>query len=507
MNEDSRTKNSIRNIRIGLLSQVILLALNFISRTLFIRNLGEYYLGINGLFSNIISLLSLVDLGLTTSMIYTFFEPLCFNDIEKIDALTSFYKKVFIFICSFVFLLGVLVLPIIQGVINFDNRDENIYLYYFLYLLNCVASYMFAYRIPLIIADQKKYVISRISFVFNLFRIFFQIIVIYRFKSFFLYLIIQIFATLFENIYTQKKAEKMYPSCMNKVELTRKDRGDILSNIKSMFIYRLSIVLINSTDNIFISKLVGTIVVGFYSNYVMLITAINYFITVLFTSISASIGNLIVKEDNKKREEIFNVILFCGLWMGALLSNILYSCLSDFIRLWIGRKYVLEEPAVLAIVFNFYLVCVLNPLWRFREASGLFAKTKYIMLVCALVNICLSLFLGARWGLPGILFSTAFARITTYFWYEAHILYKIYFKSSCKNYLIWQLLNFIIVISLMLINKLFMYYVNYITWQNLIIKFIFSIMLVNLSYYFLFRKTHEFRYAYRLFINNLSTIK
>lgn len=468
--EKSRTYNSIRNITFGLITQVIILLLNFISRTIFIKILGNEYLGINGLFSNILMILSLAELGIGNAIIYSMYKPLASNDKIKITAIMNLYKKIYNIIAVAIFIIGIIIVPLLQYIVNSDIEIDKVIIYYILYLMNSVVSYLFASRTAILNADQKMYILKIYTLVFTVLQIICQIVCLYLTRSFALYLIIQIIFTFLINVYGVIKVRNMYPYIKGKYKLPKSEIQEIMSNIKSMFIYRIGGVILNNTDNILISIIVGTAAVGYYSNYYMIINSITTFTNIIFSSITASVGNLNVTTDSKRQYEVFKIMNFAS----AIIFGIICICLiilyNDFIFVWIGKEYIIDWGTIIAIVLNFYLIGRAVPVSTFRETLGMFKKTKYVFIITAIINIILSIILGSFWGMFGIILATAIARMMISRWYEPYILYKDYFFVNTKRY--WKdelifVIHMIItlgicyfIFKLFIVTNIFMFFVK-----------------------------------------------
>lgn len=497
MNKSSRTYNSIKNIFFSIGNQIITLFLNFFSRFIFIKILGAEYLGINGLFSDILMMLSLADLGLGNAMVYSFYKPLAEKNHKKIGELVNFYKKIYQFIAISVSVIGFSLVPFINIIVKTDKVIPNLTIYYILFLMNSVASYLFVYKSSIINADQKGYIISIYSTIINIIRIIIQIIFLLLTRNYIVYLIIQIVCTLLNNIFIAHKADKIYPFINEEYQLNKEEKRSIFSNIKSVFLYKVSGVLLNGTDNILISTLVGTIWVGYYSNYNMITGTISKFITTAFSSLNASIGSLVVDDDYKNRYSIFKILQMISFWIAGFCFVSIYILIDDFIILWIGEKFVLNQAILLAILFNFYIACVLQPIWSYREATGLFRKIKYIMIITAIVNLMLSVLLGIKWGVAGIITASALAKLTTYFWYEPIILFKEYFNTPSKKYFIHHMFNLIVVMVLAFIIKILCGMMIEVNWLNFIIKVFICCTVPNIVYLFLYSRTVEFKILYK----------
>lgn len=505
MKSESRLINSSRNLFNGVFFQLITTVISFFSRTIFINILGVQYLGINGLFANILSVLSLAELGVGNIVIYSLYKPLAEKDDIKVASLIRFYKSIYNYIAICVATFGLMLLPFLDKLISLDKPMEHVKIYYLFFLANSVISYLFIYKSAIINADQKQYLITRYNFMFKTITAISQIIILYITHNYIIYLFIQVLFTLINNLYISNKVNKLYPYILQKYTLKRLERKKIFSDIKSMFSYKIGGILLNSTDNIFISTMKGTALVGYYSNYLLIISVINTFINMIYSSLYDSIGNLNAKENDKKKKDIFDITMLLYLWIGGICYIGLYLLLNDVITLWIGKEYLLDNRTVAIIVLNFYLPIILYPIWSFRNTTGIFKETRNILTITAGINLIFSYILGMKYGLSGILLSTAIARLLSSFWYEPYILYKKIFKKSAIEYFIKQIINiFIIFISIILCSFIFKIFKE-ITLINLLFKIIIVMIICNLIYFILYCKSKEFQYINKNIILKLKS--
>lgn len=443
---ESRAKKSLRNSAAGLMNTFLSVVFNFVKRTVFVYVLGAEYLGINGLFSNILTFLTLADLGLTTAMAYSYYKPLAEDDKGKIAALNRYYGRLYNIIAAAIALLGLLLIPFLKFIVNTENPVSDLEFYgsYLLLLSQTVVTYLFVYKGTLITADQREYIVTRIRTLTSLLCIVFEIIILLLTKKYLLYLSVALIFNVVNNLTISHYANKLFPYIKQNAEkLDKAEAKDIFSNIKSVFIYRLSGVLINSTDNLLISKIIGTVYVGYYSNYLIVINNLTTLVNICFRSLTASLGNVLVTQTKEKQREIFNTMQVASAWFSTVLVSSVYLVINDFICAWLGQDYMLDSLTVFAILMNFYLLCVLQPIWIFREASGLYMQIKYIMLITALVNIVLSIALGMWIGLAGILLASAISKLVTYMWYEPIVLFRKYFSEKPWSFFKKLLLNFV----------------------------------------------------------------
>ncbi len=414
----------------GFLNKTFTMLLSFVSRTVFIKVFGVEMLGINGLFSNVLAFLCLADLGFSTAMTYSYYKPIADNDTEKIAALNQFYKKVYICIAAGITVIGLALIPFLKYIINLEQEVDHLYIYYLITLANTVVSYLFVYKTTVLYAHQESYVVTKYNMIMSTASAIVQIAAMLLLKNYIVYLCIAVVFTFISNVYVSYIADKRYPYIKQKSKLKSEEKKSIFENIGSVFLYKVSSVLMNSTDNIIISKLIGTVVVGYYSNYLTVINMISSYITILFNSFTASVGNLMVKESSEKQYRIFKNLQVISAWCCVVICSCVAALINDFITVWIGESFLIDNLTVIAVIFNFFLLCILNPIWIFREAAGIYRKTKYIMVVCALINVVLSIALGKWIGLSGVIFASVISKLLTYIWYEPVILFKNFFKKS-----------------------------------------------------------------------------
>lgn len=467
---DGRTAKSLKNIIWGYAETIIGLILNLISRTIFVQLIGVEFLGINGLFGNILTVLSLADMGFSTAMAYSYYKPISDHDTEKIAALNYFYKRIYLFIALIIALLGVVLLPFLTQIVNLDDPIEYLHIYYLLILAGTVSSYLVVYKGTLINANQQHYIISKCNSIVRASITITQIVFMILTKNYIVYLLIVLIGNIINNIVVSVVANKLFPYIKEKHYLSKKEQCAIIKNIKSIFIYKLSSVLLNGTDNILISSYVGTIWVGYYSNYLVVVNNITTFINIAFRSLIAGIGDLIVKESPQKCYNLFTTTQIVSFWFSTVIISCLYVLIDEFVLCWLGSSYLLDQLTVFAIALNLYLTCILQPLWIYRDATGIYTKTKFVMLITACLNLALSIWGGIYFGLAGIILASAAAKIMTYVWYEPILLFKMYFEQSANKYFISILLNSALTVVLTIILKCFIVLIPLQSWSGFIIK-------------------------------------
>ena len=422
---ESRSKKSARNIFTGFINKFLLMAFAFTTKTVFIRLLGAEYNGISGLYANILSILSLSELGLGNVLNYSLYQVLKDHDELKIRSIVQYFKKIYRIIAFGTCGIGLLLVPLLSFIVNTTLPQREVVLYYLLYLLNSVASYFVVYKTTVISADQNAY-ISNICETATTFLMYVaQIVYLLRFHAFLGYLVIQVVCTVLKNIILSCIADKKYPYLtVGKVDKAAFEKKSLLENIKATFLYKVSAVVLNNTDNILISIIVGTVAVGYYSNYYMVITYIAAFVGVFITGITASLGNLNAQKNANASYEMFMMLSLVFNFIATVVACCLLNCFQAFIPIWIGKEYVMPISWVAVIIINNYLNEIMSPIWMFRETMGMFKQVQFLMPVTAALNLMFSVVLGLKFGVPGILIATALSKIVSQYWYEPRILFR-----------------------------------------------------------------------------------
>lgn len=494
LNSDSRTKNSTRNAITSFTNKLIILFITFFSRKIFIKYIGVEYLGINGLFANVLTLLSMADLGLGTAMNVSLYKPIAEKDTDKICALLNYFRKLYYFIALAVFFIGLSLTPFLSYIVNTPNEIPHLEIYFLIFVINNVVSYLFVYKSSIIKADQRSYIVNRVDVWVNIIKIIIKIIIVIIFKNYLLYILLDVIGTFTHNIIVTVIANKYYPFIKGKAILNTEERKLIFTDISSVFIYKISWSLLNGTDNILISVICGTVFVGIYSNYHTITNTLTQFVALLFNSLTASIGNLVVKETPEKRYEIFKIMEMTSYWLCGIITVCLFYLTQDFIELWFGKELLLNNITLLAIICNVLFSLCMRPVWSFREGTGMYKQIRYIMFITAIVNLILSIFLGRILGLAGIFFATVISKISTYFLYEPIILYKNFFRTSAYRYYLNFISNILIIIITILICYFPIRFFKNITIINWFLKAFICFFIVNIIFFLRYHRTNEFIY-------------
>lgn len=493
MNSTSRVVNSSRNIIVSVTCQIVTLAFSFITRTFFIHLLGSEYLGLNGLFSSVLSVLSMADLGFSSAITFALYKPIAENDIDKINSLIYYFKRVYRVISVVVAIIGLLCIPFLKYIVN-SNIDVNTVLYvYVLQLTNTVFSYLCIYKSTLLMADQRVYITKIVNTIFLIIANLIEIAVLFLFHSYVAYLIVQLSCTILSNITIMVIANRLYPFLRKQaMPISREEKHNIINGVKALFIYRVAGIILNATDNILISTLISTAVVGLYSNYTLVSGSISGIITLALDAVVASIGSLTVQKDIHYAKKNFETLQLICFWLHALISICLFLLLDDFICVWIGQQYILGKWVCLMIVLSIYIPGMMKVIASFRDTTGLYVKTKYVFVFASIINLFLSIFLGKTMGLIGILLATSISRLVTSVPYEPYVLYKFYFNESVTSYFFEQIKYLIILFITGIVCYFATAYIVVNSLFSFILKGCIVFILTNIFFYIAFHNNPAF---------------
>lgn len=505
-----RSKNSIKNVIMAFIMNIVTILVGFISQKIFINILGTEYLGLNGLFTNVISMLGIVELGLGSAIIYNLYKPIAENNKEQVKSLMSFYKISYRLIAFIITIIGLLLIPLLPFIIGETSIKENINLIYTLFLLDIVASYLLTYKRSILYANEKTYIVNIVHIGYLIVLNVVQILILYTTRNYILYLIVKIIFRILENIVLTIIANRKYGYIKEKnaKKLDNNIKKDIFTKVKGLIYHKIGGFVVLGTDNIIISKFLGVATVGLYSNYNLIIQALSNLFAQAFSSITASVGNLLIENDTNKSYKIYRNMLFFNSWIFTFASAGLLSIIEPFVKVWIGEQYILPFGVLLALVINFYIQGMRKTSNTFKEAAGIFYEDRHIPILESIINIIASVILVNILGLAGVFIGTIISTFVLFFYSYPKFVYKPLFK---RNY-IQYLKDYVPYVSVAIISVAITYIIiNNINLQNAILQIIVNLILViiipNIIHLIIFFKTQEFDYYKNIVLNNLKSIR
>lgn len=500
-----RTKNSIKNSLTSLLSSILSIVIGFIAQAIFIKILGIEYLGLNGLFSNILNMLNVFELGIGSTIIFNLYLPIAKKDEDSIKKYLYFYKKSYNIIAVVILTIGLLILPFINYFVEEITVKVNIYIIYFLSLISTVVSYILTYKRSIIIADQKSYIVYIVHSIYLIVLNILQLCFLYITKNFYIYLFIKIVCQLFENIIITIIANKKYKFLTNNKKvsnLEKQEEKNILKNVKSLFLHKIGSALVFSSDNIIISKEFGISSVGYYTNYSMIICTIANLFSKMLSATTASVGNLCISDNNSKKYEVFKKIQFINYILSSFSAICLLYLIQPFISIWIGKKYLLSESIVIILIISYFLTSFRTVFGIYRDSNGTWSHDKWIPIVEAIANIIFSIILAKIYGLSGVFIGTIISGLIWWVYGFPKYVYSPLFKRKFSQYykeILTYILNFTITIITCSIAILPLKINNDL--EKLIINSIIIIIVYSVITIVLFHQKEEYKYFYSNLIN------
>ncbi len=402
-----RTKNATRNIVFGFALKIYQLVVPFLMRTAMIYFMGVQYLGLNSLFTSILQVLNLAELGVGGAMVYSMYKPIAEDDKVTICALMRLYKKYYRIIGGAIAVVGIIITPLIPSLVKKDlPAGLNIYVLYLLNLAATVLSYwLFAYKNSLFQAHQRLDVTSKVAILTNTFQYAVQFLTIYL-KNYYLYVIATLFTQALTNIITAVVATKMYPEYRAEGNLDKNTIKAINKKIKDLFTSKIGGTISNSADTIIISAFLGLTVLAVYQNYYYILSSIAGFIYIIFQSTTAGIGNSVVVETKEKNLDDLKKFTFMICWIAGFCCACFLCLYQPFMELWVGRELMLEYPIVICLCVYFFVQEVNQLLNTYKDAAGIWHEDRFRPLISSLANLAMNLVMVQFWGLYGVILST-----------------------------------------------------------------------------------------------------
>lgn len=495
-----RSKKAVINAMVNILSFAIIFIPNLIIRKIFIDTLGNDMVGLSSLYTNIIGWLSIVEMGVGTAIIYSLYNPYANKENQKVRAYIRFYGKFYRGIGFVILVIGIAISPLIKYFIK-ENIDFKLAIIGFiLFLLNTFITYMFSHKICILSVAQEEYKVTIGTTVSKLLISVLQYAMFKLFPSFLLYIVIQLMINLIYFIVINKYILKKYP-WLNEgsEELEGQERTSLLKNVKAMFMHKIGGLIVLSTDNLVISKFVGLGVLAKYTNYQMIISALQTMVSTGLRGITASIGNMLTEGNKEKAYDIHKKVFFLNFWITSFIVISLYNTLNQFIVIWIGEKQLLDKATFIVILINVYFSLMRGSVERFQDGAGTFYYDRYAPLVEGGINLVTSLILVNMIGISGVFIGTLISNFSVIFWTKPYVVYKYVFDTKLINYFKMYFKYILIALIPLIVTTLVSNLVKYqYDLPSFIVNCVLNVLIINSIYLLIFFKTDEFKYYIKM---------
>lgn len=496
-------------------AQVLTILLEFAVRSVFIYKLGEAYLGVSGLFQNILGVLSLAELGVGSAITYYLYKPAATNDRERLKSLMHLYRVCYDLIGVIVLLIGAALMPFLPYLVNMEsNLPVNLYVVFTLYVLNSALTYLlYAYKTALFTAYQQMYKVAGIQSATKIFSSVLAIVLLTLTESFYAYLLCLIAGTVLQNLLISRVANRNFPFLKDRsyTKVGRAELKDIFKNVYAAFVFKVGNVALDSTDNILISMICGTVVVGYYNNYTIIRTGVMSAYNAVMSALIPSVGNLNAEADEEKQLELFRELNSIHAWFLDFCCVGLMVLLQPFVYLWTQRtgneSYVLPLGISVLLGLNFWIQWYMQIVSQFKFSKGLFWYGKYFQLWEGLANLVLSVILGRMWGLFGIVIATTISMVAIGFLPFPYFLFRYgYHRSTLPFYLVC-LKDFLLMMACYGAVRLLSLWIVDTTVFTFIYQLALCLVVPNLIYYLVRRRSPEMKMAKELAAKILSGVR
>ena len=497
-----RKKSALKNIVSKMIYSIVITLLSFVSRRVFVSTLGDTLLGLNGLLTSVISMLSLMELGVGNAIYFSLYEPLAENNEERIKSIMRLYQKLYRYIGLAVCIVGLCVIPFLKFLITQDIDYNYVYKIYLIFLANSVMSYFMAYRRSLYSANQKDYLINNVTTVVNIISYSLQIITMLRYQNYVVYLLIQVIATVSINLIFLLKSDRDYPYLREKnvQPLPKEYKDTLVKNVKALFMMSISGFAVFGTDNMLLTYFVGLGAVTIYGNYTTIINMVNTTFNSMLSNMKANVGNYLVTETKEKSYTLFKNLFFINFLITGFTSVATFTLASEFIKFWMGEKYVWSIWILAVLVFNMFSRYILEAAGVFINGAGMYNPYplyKYISLIEGGINLVVSIFLCKvlNFGVFGVFLETSVSTIANTIAMPGVVYHHIFHKKIGEYYLLYAKYLILTVAFAAVSYGLFLFVHTPYTILNLVLGALISIGVMAAGVIVVFGRTEEFHYV------------
>ena len=498
--QDSRAKNAKRNILFGILNRITMILFPFAIRTVMLYILGSEYLGLDSLFSSILGFLSLAELGVGSALVYSMYKPIAENDPDLICALLNLYRRLYRYIGTFIFVIGIALVPFLPKLVKGDcPPDVNLYILYIVYLLNTVLTYwLFGYKQSLLMAHQRSDVSSKIGLLVQSSMYLIQIAALFLFRNYYWYILWLPLFTVLSNLVISSITDRMYPDYKCRGEISKEKQNDIKKKVAALFGTKANSIVLHALDNIVISAFLGLTMVGLYGNYYYIMSAIVGMIAIVYNSMTAGIGNSLTTETVEKNFYDFNVLSFANFWLVSFCTVSLLCLYQPFMKIWVHEKNMLDMLVVVLLVVYFYVYQIRKVVLTYKDAGGIWWEDRYRPYIVMVVNLVGNFVMVQFIGIYGVILSTIISMLVS-IPIENYTVFKYIFNKSSQSFYLTNLLYVVLTIVLCALT----YWVCSFAPDGivgLLVRGAICLGIPNTIIILLFRKTEEFRHAKKLLL-------
>lgn len=496
----SRVENAKRNIIFAVLSRMVGVLFPFAIRTVMLYILGTEYLGLDSLFASVLNFLSLAELGVGSALVYSMYKPIADHDTDQICALLNLYRKLYRYIGTFIFVVGVALVPFLPKLVKGDcPPDVNLYILYLVYLTNTVLTYwLYGYKESLLMAHQRADVSSKCEMALRSGMYLIQIAALFLFRNYYWYILWLPVFTVANNFLFQYITNRMYPDYHCRGQVSREKQNDIKKKVLALFGTKANSIVLHAMDNIVISAFLGLVMVGMYGNYFYIMSAITGIIAMVYNSMTAGIGNSLETETLEKNYYDFNVLTFANFWLVSFCSVSLLCLYQPFMKLWVHEQNMLDMLVVVLLVVYFYVYQIRKVVLTYKDAGGVWWEDRYRPYIVMVVNLVGNFVLVQFIGIYGVILSTIISMLVS-IPIENNTVFKYIFQKPSRSFYLKNLLYAALTVGLCALTFWICSFAPGGV-PGLIVRGLICLLVPNAVIILLFRNTAEFRHARKLLL-------
>lgn len=438
MSNHSRTYNSVANSIYGIAASIITVLLNFAVRVVLVRQLGEEINGINSLFQSVISMMALMEMGISSAMIIHLYEPVKKGDQQTIAAIMGFYRKVYLYLAGTFACVGILVsLFLIGRLVTSSIPTDKVRFYFLLFTATFVINYLTYYKRSLLFAEQKNRVSTTVTAVCEIVFRTLQIALLLVWQSYVLFLLLMMVERVVGNYICQKYVDKHHPYLRkNRVAISKEKRQAIFNSVKPLMINQTATTLQGTASSILISLLLGNVaIVGYFGVYLMVVSVVRLLYSQLGGAFTTSFGSLAVENDHQHMEWTYRRTAFLFNWIACICGALFIACVDDFVFIFFGKNFVLD-PLSVVIITSSMLVGLINiPVISIQNAMGLHRWDAWAMVLQAVLAVAFGYVLGLAWGMAGILIGLLLPTICISLFRKGIVICRVAFSMPWQRFL------------------------------------------------------------------------
>lgn len=438
-------RNTRRNAVAACINRAINALFPFLNRTLFLWLLGPAYLGLNGLFTSILGMLSLAELGFGTAVICSMYKPVAEDDRELLCAYLNFFRVVYRWIGILIFVAGLCLMPFLRQIVHGDvPPDISLHILFLLFLLNTCSSYiLFAGRSAVLFAYNRQDVVTNVRTIVAIVRYVALFLILLLTRNYYLFVVATVIFTILQNYLVVREARRLFPHIVPRGRISTWRRRRVMDDVRSVFMHKVGSAVTYSFDNIIISMFLGLVAVAAYGNYYYVCTTIAGLPWAIYNSMTDGFGNKIHTESKEENFRLFMranrlvriIVIWCAAMMLALYQPFVYE--------WtLGKPDLMRHflTPLLMVVF-FYVNQSRQVLLSFKSAAGLWRGDRWKPLVAAVVNLSLNVafvkLFPEEYKLDGVILSTVIAFLVVQIPWESHVMFSSFFNRH-QSRVYWQ---------------------------------------------------------------------